>query len=127
MTTQQSNTVTVHVETRDMPCECNAETYVTSVSVPDLCVVDNGETKQRTEFCICKSVYKSNSLQICCTVMEKCSADKHAAVQVVSMAADNVIKVWDLRNHRCIQTITDLDWPSQDDAHPSVMMYDHGR
>lgn len=43
------------------------------------------------------------------------------------MAADNVIKVWDLRNHRCIQTITDLDWPSQEDAHPSVMMYDTAR
>ena len=47
--------------------------------------------------------------------------------QVVSMAADNVIKVWDLRNHRCIQTVTDLDWPSQEDAHPSVMMYDTAR
>lgn len=47
--------------------------------------------------------------------------------QVVSMAADNVIKVWDLRNHRCIQTITDLDWPSQEDAHPCVMMYDPAR
>lgn len=43
------------------------------------------------------------------------------------MAADNVIKVWDLRNHRCIQTITDLDWPSQEDAHPCVMMYDTAR
>lgn len=48
-------------------------------------------------------------------------------VQVISKAADNVIKVWDLRNHRCIQTITDLDWPSQEDAHPSVMMYDVAR
>ena len=43
------------------------------------------------------------------------------------MAADNVIKVWDLRNHRCIQTITDVDWPSQEDAHPSAMMYDPAR
>lgn len=48
-------------------------------------------------------------------------------VQVVSMAADNVIKVWDLRNHRCIQTIADVDWPSQEDAHPSAMMYDPAR
>lgn len=40
------------------------------------------------------------------------------------MAADNVVKVWDLRNHRCVQTITDADWPSQEDAHPSAMMYD---
>ncbi|KAL0018315.1 hypothetical protein WJX77_008577 [Trebouxia sp. C0004] len=47
--------------------------------------------------------------------------------QVVSMAADNVIKVWDLRNHRCIQTIADVDWPSQEDAHPSAMMYDPAR
>lgn len=43
------------------------------------------------------------------------------------MAADNVIKVWDLRNHRCIQTIADVDWPSQEDAHPSVMIYDPAR
>ena len=43
------------------------------------------------------------------------------------MAADNVIKVWDLRNHRCIQTIADVDWPSQEDAHPSAMMYDPAR
>lgn len=40
------------------------------------------------------------------------------------MAADNVVKVWDLRNHRCVQTIIDADWPSQEDAHPSAMMYD---
>ena len=49
------------------------------------------------------------------------------ALQVVSMAADSVIKVWDLRNHRCIQTIADLDWPSPEDAHPSAMMYDPSR
>ncbi len=54
---------------------------------------------------------------------------QHVALvaQVVSMAADNVIKVWDLRNHRCIQTIADVDWPSQEDAHPSAMMYDPAR
>ncbi len=40
------------------------------------------------------------------------------------MAADNVMKVWDLRNHQCIQTIADADWPSREDAHPSAMMYD---
>lgn len=45
-------------------------------------------------------------------------------VQVISMAADNVVKVWDLRNHRCVQTIIDADWPSQEDAHPTAMMYD---
>lgn len=56
-----------------------------------------------------------------------CLAEYADAVQVVSMAADNVIKVWDLRNHRCIQTITDLDWPSLEDAHPCVMMYDTAR
>ena len=72
-------------------------------------------------------MYKSDSLQLCCTLMQTCCVDEHAAVQVVSMAADNVIKVWDLRNHRCIQTITDLDWPSQEDAHPCVMMYDPAR
>ena len=49
------------------------------------------------------------------------------ALQVVSMAADNIIKVWDLRNHRCVQTIADLDWPSPEDAHPSAMMYDPSR
>ena len=71
---------------------------------------------------------KSVSLQICSTLVQTCPIDEHAAAaQVVSMAADNVIKVWDLRNHRCIQTITDLDWPSQEDAHPCVMMYDPAR
>ena len=50
-----------------------------------------------------------------------------SVVQVISMAADNVVKVWDLRNHRCVQTITDADWPSQEDAHPTAMMYDPGK
>jgi hypothetical protein len=48
-------------------------------------------------------------------------------LQVISMAADKVIKIWDLRNHRCIQTITDTDWPTPEDNKPYSLIYDSSR
>ena len=27
--------------------------------------------------------------------------------QIISVSSDNVFKVWDIRNHRCLQTFTD--------------------
>ncbi|KAK9843929.1 hypothetical protein WJX84_008712 [Apatococcus fuscideae] len=50
-----------------------------------------------------------------------------SASQVVSMSADHVIKLWDLRNNRCMQTIVEKSWPQQSEAHPSVMAYEPRR
>ena len=43
------------------------------------------------------------------------------------MSADHVIKLWDLRNNRCMQTIVEKSWPQQSEAHPSVMAYEPRR
>ena len=48
-------------------------------------------------------------------------------MQVMSLAADHIIKVWDLRTQGCLQTIAPSDWPVAEDAHPSALMYDGGR
>lgn len=47
--------------------------------------------------------------------------------QVFTLAMDKVIKVWDLRTHRCLQTICDEDWPNTMDAKPHCIMYDNTR
>ena len=72
-----------------------------------------------------------------------------AGCQVVSLAADHVIKVWvrapvlllkcavsgcghaghplraqDLRSSRCMQTIDEADWRAPEDARPTALMYD---
>lgn len=48
-------------------------------------------------------------------------------VQLVSLAADKVVKVWDLRNQKCLQTISPKDWTSAEDARPSCLAYDSER
>lgn len=45
-------------------------------------------------------------------------------MQVLSMAADHVIKVWDLRTQGCLQTIAPADWVAPEDANPTAMSYD---
>lgn len=43
---------------------------------------------------------------------------------VISLSLDRSVKVWDLRNHKCLQTIEADDWPKHVDAHASCMTYD---
>uniref|UniRef100_A0A7S0WPJ8 EF-hand domain-containing protein n=1 Tax=Chlamydomonas leiostraca TaxID=1034604 RepID=A0A7S0WPJ8_9CHLO len=43
---------------------------------------------------------------------------------VFTLSADKVIKVWDLRNHRCLQTITQDDWKRPEEARPHCLVYD---
>ncbi len=43
------------------------------------------------------------------------------------MSADHVIKLWDLRNNRCMQTILEKNWPLPHEASPSAMVYDSRR
>ncbi|WIA12480.1 hypothetical protein OEZ85_012515 [Tetradesmus obliquus] len=46
---------------------------------------------------------------------------------VFTLSIDKSIKVWDLRNHRCLQTINEDDWVRHDDSQPSCIMYDSSR
>ena len=43
---------------------------------------------------------------------------------VFSMSGDKTIKVWDLRNHKCLQTITPDDWTRREESKPHCLMYD---
>jgi hypothetical protein len=47
--------------------------------------------------------------------------------QVISLDADSVIKVHDLRTNRCLQTIAGHDWPAAADAKPAALVYDARR
>ncbi len=49
------------------------------------------------------------------------------SMQVISLGADSVIKVHDLRTNRCLQTIAAYDWPSPADAKPAALLYDARR
>lgn len=41
------------------------------------------------------------------------------------MSADHVIKVWDLRNNGCVQTIEPDHWPIKgEERHPYAMFFD---
>lgn len=50
-----------------------------------------------------------------------------AGLQVISMASDSVIKLWDLRNNRCMQTIAEKAWPHPSHAHPTAMLFEPRR
>ncbi|KAJ9529394.1 hypothetical protein QJQ45_013762 [Haematococcus lacustris] len=43
---------------------------------------------------------------------------------VFTLSVDKVIKVWDLRNHRCLQTLTQDDWKRPEEAKPHSLVYD---
>jgi WD40 repeat protein len=43
---------------------------------------------------------------------------------VFSMSSDKMIKVWDLRNHKCLQTIAPEDWTKREESKPYCLMYD---
>jgi WD40 repeat protein len=47
--------------------------------------------------------------------------------QVFTLAADRVIKVWDLRTHRCLQTLAEDDWARKDTSAPNCIVYDGSR
>ena len=42
----------------------------------------------------------------------------------MSMSVDHVIKIWDLRTNKCLQTINEEDWLKREEAHPVAMLYD---
>ena len=48
-------------------------------------------------------------------------------MQLVSLGADKTVKVWDLRNQKCLQTMTPKDWTSAEDANPTCLAYDAER
>ena len=50
-----------------------------------------------------------------------------ACLQVISMSSDSIIKLWDLRNNRCMQTIAEKAWPHPSHAHPAAMLYEPRR
>lgn len=41
-----------------------------------------------------------------------------------TMSVDKTIKVWDLRNHRCLQTICQDDWMKTEESRPNCLTYD---
>jgi WD40 repeat protein len=43
------------------------------------------------------------------------------------MSTDHVIKAWDLRTNKCVQTITADDWPRSEVAQPVSMVFDESR
>ncbi|KAG2498385.1 hypothetical protein HYH03_003644 [Edaphochlamys debaryana] len=43
---------------------------------------------------------------------------------VFTLSVDKVIKVWDLRNHKCLQTLTEDDWRRPEESKPNCLMYD---
>lgn len=43
------------------------------------------------------------------------------------MSTDHVIKAWDLRTNKCIQTITADDWPRSEDPQVAAMVFDESR
>ena len=47
-----------------------------------------------------------------------------AMMQVISLATDLAIKVWDLKGQRCVQTIEAKDWPEAQDAKPGSIWFD---
>ncbi|KAL4420053.1 hypothetical protein ABPG77_007492 [Micractinium sp. CCAP 211/92] len=47
--------------------------------------------------------------------------------QVITLAEDHTVRVWDLRNHKCVQTIGRTDWLRPEDGKPSAMAYDTSR
>ncbi|KAK9863898.1 hypothetical protein WJX84_009415 [Apatococcus fuscideae] len=50
-----------------------------------------------------------------------------SASQVISMSSDSIIKLWDLRNNRCMQTLTEKSWAHTSHAHPAAMIYEPRR
>ena len=46
---------------------------------------------------------------------------------MISLGADSVIKIHDLRTNRCLQTIAAHDWLAAADAKPAALLYDARR
>ncbi|MEW5310065.1 MAG: hypothetical protein WDW38_001897 [Sanguina aurantia] len=44
--------------------------------------------------------------------------------QIISLAADKTMKVWDIRNHKCLQTVTDREVYALGDHQVAAMAYD---
>lgn len=48
-------------------------------------------------------------------------------VQIISMSSDGVIKLWDLRNNKRLQTIDSSIWKEMGERSPTCMVYDGSR
>lgn len=46
--------------------------------------------------------------------------------QLISLSTDHVVKLWDLRTNKCVQTLAEDDWPKGEEQ-PVAMAYDAGR
>jgi WD40 repeat protein len=47
--------------------------------------------------------------------------------QLISLSSDHIIKLWDLRTNKCVQTVAEDDWIKPDEAQPNAMAYDGTR
>ncbi|PRW05751.1 WD repeat-containing on Y chromosome-like [Chlorella sorokiniana] len=47
--------------------------------------------------------------------------------QVITLSDDHVVRVWDLRNHKCVQALGRQDWLRPEDSKPSAIAYDSSR
>lgn len=65
-------------------------------------------------------LFNPRNLQSHCTSLEGHSAPindikvNNSSAQIISLSMDKEIKVWDLRNHQCLQTITDFAFHKPD-------------
>eukprot|EP00887_Chlorella_sp_A99_P002238 scaffold10.g2238.t1 len=46
------------------------------------------------------------------------------ADEVLTLTEDGIVRLWDLRNHKCIQALRKQDWPRPEDCRPTTMLYD---
>ncbi|GAB4819533.1 hypothetical protein N2152v2_006579 [Parachlorella kessleri] len=47
-----------------------------------------------------------------------------ARSQAITLAEDHTIRVWDLRNHSCVQTINPSEWERGEDSRAEALFYD---
>lgn len=47
--------------------------------------------------------------------------------QVATLSDDAVLRLWDLRTHKCVQALGKADWARPEDARPSAIAYDRPR
>ena len=43
---------------------------------------------------------------------------------LMSLGSDHLVKIWDLRTNKCLQTIGEEDWARREEAKPVALLYD---